>query len=106
VSDTLRIFLRDLEDSGIDLLEYGRREKELHHLEVINKEFRYRYRLKHLTNGRQHYVFPRWHLVGFSYGLSIQDWQFWGSEPTDAFAGDFWYMVEHPWESMPGAWNE
>jgi hypothetical protein len=47
-----------------------------------------------------------WHLVGFTYGPSPDDWRFWGSDPTDEFAGDFWHMPENPWGRMPGAWVE
>ncbi|PMD38028.1 hypothetical protein L207DRAFT_584947 [Hyaloscypha variabilis F] len=33
-------------------------------------------------------------LIGFTFGVRIEDWHFWLSEPTDEFAGDFWYMIE------------
>jgi hypothetical protein len=33
-------------------------------------------------------------LIGFEYGRYPLDWYFWFSDHTDAFAGEFWALVE------------
>ncbi|TGO48427.1 hypothetical protein BCON_0240g00060 [Botryotinia convoluta] len=45
-------------------------------------------------------------LVGFNYDSCVEDWNFWFSEPTDQFAGDFWSLIEDPplMNFVPGAW--
>lgn len=95
----LEDFLDDLRASGIDLLEYGKKEKELHNLGIVKQDIEYR------CFDRPGIVTPKWRLTGFTYGPSIQDWQFWGSEPSDEFVGDFWYQIEHPWDFIAGAWT-
>lgn len=61
-----------------------------------------------------------WHFrwIAFTFGPRVEDWNFWYSEPTDEFAGDFWQMIEEVgcWESddeesdsdltIPGAWSD
>lgn len=50
----------------------------------------------------------RFQLLNFQYGRSPTDWKFWWREPSDEFAGDFWWMVEMEsriaMRNVPGAW--
>jgi len=71
---------------------------------IVNRDFKFSYYDR--KDEWNPWVFRKWRLVAFTYGTSIHDWRFWGSETTDIYAGEFWHMMEHPWESMPGAWNE
>ena len=90
----MRIWLEDLQSCGVDLLEYGKKEKELHghYTEVLGD-------CRSYSNG------CTLRLVGFTYGASPEDWKVWFSEPTDEYAGDFWWLVEQPDEKpMPGMW--
>jgi hypothetical protein len=109
VSSLLRVWLSDLLDVGVDLQQYGAEEKLLNLAGSVCNDFD---------------VEDTWvgwssiHLIGFSYGHHPEDWHFWFSDPTDDFAGDFWYLVEDPafWESgeggndvdhtIPGSWTE
>jgi len=84
---------------------------QLHNQQAVDKTFRYTFwPTDSRTMTRQGAGIASaeatWDLIGFSYGPSPGDWQFWGSQPTDVFAGDFWKMMESPWERMPGAWGE
>jgi hypothetical protein len=109
IEETLiKTFLKDLEASGIDIDTYGRREKEIHDTQLIQRDFPYYFNCKpwHQMRKPLRCTVTTWHLVGFTYGPSPDDWCFWGSDPTDVFAGDFWHMLENPWERMPGAWVE
>lgn len=99
---TVRIYLHNLKEAGVDLVSYGRKEKKLHR-QLTWKPF-VCYGLWDAIDSPtiEH------DLVGFTYGPSPDDWTVWLSEPTDVFAGDFWTMIESPWEPerMPGAWIE
>lgn len=54
----------------------------------------------------------KFHILGFSYGLTVEDWKFWFSEPTDYLAGKFWAMIEKSPGyrgshcTIPGSWPE
>lgn len=88
----IKLWLEDLELCGIDLCEYGRKEKDLFDQSRVSREF--------IT-----YDGHTFHLVNFTFGASPSDWQFYFLEPTDEFAGDFWSLVEEPEEKvMPGMW--
>lgn len=104
-------WLSDLYDGGIDLLLYGRNEKQ-HFRDpsclpegVTNAYFSMSY--EHIWLGKPVY---RYHvrLINFHYGRLPTDWRFWWSEPSDEFAGDFWCLVESDSQeaamSVPGAW--
>jgi hypothetical protein len=87
----VRAWLELLQNTGVDLTEYGEKEKHLHDIGRVNKLFidtEYQVRL-----------------ISFTYGPSPDDWEFCFVELDDYFA-DFWYMVDHPEAGMPGAWDE
>lgn len=85
----LKLWLEDLEVSGIDLLEYGKKEREMHGQLQIR--------------GHPGY-FLDGHLIDFTYGASPDDWRLLLSEPTDSYAQQFWEMVEPPELTIPGEW--
>jgi hypothetical protein len=93
-----------LQTSGIDLVNYGEKEKELHDKLLVDKTFSYDFFPRKCQDGICDSSSATWRLIGFTYGPSPEDWQIWGSLPTDDFVGDFWYMVEDTDEEMPGAW--
>jgi hypothetical protein len=88
----VRKFLQVLHRSGVDLLAYGATEKQVHEDGYLRFES---YRGSPVLKDR---------LIGFKYGASVDDWHIWVDLPIYQFAEDFWYMVENPWERIPGAW--
>ncbi|ETS76745.1 hypothetical protein PFICI_12132 [Pestalotiopsis fici W106-1] len=98
----LQAWLKMLQSSGVDLMRYGERETELVGIETFARQFEMQ------TDS----VGCWWHdpvgieLIGFQYGPEVEDWKLWWSEPTDVFAGDFWKLIEPPYQPIPGAWVE
>lgn len=102
------MWLNMLRDCGVDLIEYGRQEKQ---------------RLDDQQYGRDFLIFRDvwwderdetdngWfevRLISFKYGSQPADWELWWSEPTDELVGDFWREVEpEEWTlNIPGSWVE
>lgn len=103
----LQMWLKILQECGIDLSEYGRQEirrlkdqedggvfniyrdvwGENPYMQTLNGKFELR-------------------LIGFEYGNQPEDWKLWWSEPTDSLVGDFWKEVEPEPLCMPGSWDE
>jgi hypothetical protein len=77
-------WLRDLDTACIDLKKYGSAEKDLHLRGLVNNTFAF-----NKYSGRR----GEFRLI-FTYGSCHDNWNFWFSEETDPFAGDFWDMVE------------
>ncbi|MCJ1382157.1 hypothetical protein MMC17_005269 [Xylographa soralifera] len=90
----LKIWLEELAACGVDLQEYGEKEKAIHHSIPMVKEFR-------TSTNRDEYV---WHLSSFTFGPSPDDWYLWESEHTDNFVGEFWSIVDPPELIIPGNW--
>jgi len=79
-------------DAGVNLVDYGCREKLIWQNGNITKEWPITLRVR---------------LIGFEYGPSPSDWKIWQNEPTDIFAGEFWRTMERGEvreELMPGTW--
>jgi hypothetical protein len=99
ISQILDMWLFDLHEIGVDLAQYGAKEKALHLTGMVNNVAICRCREE-----------MRLELVGLSYGPSVADWHFWFSETTSAFASDFWALVEGPLDvadlelPIPGSW--
>lgn len=91
----IRSWLRDLQDVGVDLRDFGEAE------ERIFKDLGGVRRLDSFVADSIGSV----QLIGFSHGISPEDWGVWISEPTDEFVGDFWAMIERRME-MPGGWMD
>lgn len=102
------MWLTILQECGIDLVEYGKQEKQW----LDNKESGCDFRIfrdvwwddRHETPNGQFEV----RLISFKYGSSPGDWKLWWSEPTDELVGDFWREMELEERSLyiPGSWVE
>jgi hypothetical protein len=90
-----------LSDSGVDLMEYGQRERLTWNTIDISMEPPPSYEW---DSEDYCYYFGRRRLISFDYGPSPKDWILWENEPTDEFAGDFWLMLDRKEEIMPGTW--
>jgi hypothetical protein len=84
----------DLKDAGVDLEDFGRREKEAWNSDDVEREWT-RTSWAHDWDGRC------WTLIGFSYGPYPEDWSVWIYDWNNS-STDFWNLVERPVESMPG----
>jgi len=100
LSCILYTWIYELNASGIDLQQYGEMETALGLKDKVNLSRRF---------GRRE---EKFHIFGFSYGLTVEDWKFWFSEPTDYLAGKFWAMIEknpsyiHSRYIIPGSWQK
>lgn len=92
------MWLEDLVASGVDLVEYGRKEKEILDLSSTTKCATFS------LDCDLRYGGGVWHIVNFDFGAAPSDWHIWWAEPTDFLAGEFWAMIESPEEFMPGSW--
>jgi hypothetical protein len=102
------MWLELLYDTGIDLIDYGRKEKELRlegrtdsdcWFSVAPRKF-YEHPLDFRANVEKKYS------ISFEFGPRPSDWHFWIIEEMDNFLEEFWDMVDHPERAMPGAWDE
>ena len=106
---TLRIWLYQLYQSGIDLLAYGETE---HHAFCNGTYLRSVSRTgEPLDWEPQEWNLSRNHstmrLISFSFGPRPEDWKFNWIEPVmNEWSRQFWEMVDHPEWAMPGAWDE
>ena len=99
--DIERILLCWLEDvvyAGLDLLEYGRREKQL----FLEKGHAYRGHAVGWGCYREVY----WRLEDFTYGSDPKDWRFHWGLGCEELAGRFWKTMDNPPLHIPGAWVE
>jgi len=92
------LWLTVLANSGIDLLEYGRKEKLAYNCEypsIYSPAWDYR-------------SWPRRKVFSFtfSYGSRPQDWRFWLIPTMDNSFREFWDMVEHPERATPGYFDD
>jgi hypothetical protein len=104
IEKLVQLYLHVLQNSRIDIVSYGQKEKELHDKPLVDKDFSYDFSPKNLHGAICRSASATWRLIGFTYGPSPEDWQIWGSLPTDDFLGEFWYMVENIREAMSGSW--
>ena len=94
------LWLTALEASGVDLYEYGRRERMLLGDRETSRDFPFPWD-GHSLMKEERTV----RLFSFAYGPSPNDWHFYFSEPTDFLAGEFWSLIEGPEDQpMPGMW--
>lgn len=100
------IWLNLLASTGTDLVQYGRREKQLHLESPVNVELATRCYPRGLSEKPSVFYFR---LANFTYGPLPGDWKFYFVQewciPNDSLV-EFWDMVEHPERAMPGAWND
>jgi hypothetical protein len=102
--EPIRVWLEQLVEAGVDLIEYGRKESGLHLKHRVKKQWDYVDSFKESpTYGLTIFTLR---LISFTYGPSPGDWQFWFTEEMDFSFLEFWHMVDHPEQGIPGAWNE
>jgi hypothetical protein len=95
-----------LYEAGIDLSEYGRKEKELHRDGQVKPHFwSTRGGRGYFRYGELRVMFKHFSII-FKYGPKPSDWQFWLIEEMDNWFLEFWDMLDHPERAMPGAWDE
>lgn len=92
----MQSWIRDLKDAGGDLQGFGRREKKGWITDGVEREWS---RLSCAQDWNGHC----WKLVGFEYGPRPEDWSVWIYD-WNKFFTDFWNLVEHSVELMPGTW--
>ncbi|KAF6809872.1 hypothetical protein CMUS01_13596 [Colletotrichum musicola] len=123
----LRRWLTDLQDAGVDLLEYGRREALVqrslcpevkgafdsdaivrsrcmlrHELQEASKESWMKHVDVSFERGDRHWAPIR--VVALDYGACPEDWRIRWVVESEAFAGQFWEAVEAPTAVLPGSW--
>jgi len=95
------VWLKQLQLSGVDLLDYGREEMSLHLENELKREFEYATWKKEQVK-----VIKRERLISFTYGPEPEDWDFWFAPIMDKSFAQFWEMIEHPERKVPGAWDD
>jgi hypothetical protein len=101
-NSSLRIWLGDLQNSGVNLRSFGKAQERLFKELGVSVEFRGRFH--GLTEEMDRILNTSVRLIGFSHGPSPEDWALWVSEPSDYYVGEFWLMTERRIE-MPGGWS-
>ncbi|KAJ9150296.1 hypothetical protein NKR23_g3788 [Pleurostoma richardsiae] len=100
----LELWLGILKEGGVDLVEYGTKEKEIlqHQRSDDNgcPAALVRLRIGDSSSIRWSYV------RDFSFGPNPEDWSLCWDEYYEIIAGEFWDMVEGPITLMPGSWKE
>ena len=95
----LRAWVTELEEAGVNLLEYG----ELEHGILIKNPTPYE-AMKWTWSTIPKIWRARCRIISFSYAREISGWSIWFSWPLDEWAGEFWNWVENPELFMPGSW--
>jgi hypothetical protein len=103
-NEPLRLWLRLLKDTGIDLVRYGQEEKQILQRKCTRREESYNGYFKESDGWyvRTH----RLRLINFMYGPEPEDWKFWLAPVMRTDFLEFWDMVDHPERAMPGAWED
>lgn len=102
----LSTWLKQLKDSGVDLVRYGKEERDILESPEVRREFRYKESF-HLPNTHhRRFHTSKLRLINFTYGLELEDWNFWFAPVMEDYFIQFWEMVDHPEWAMPGAWEE
>ncbi|KAF6827915.1 hypothetical protein CPLU01_08841 [Colletotrichum plurivorum] len=123
----LRRWLGDLQNAGVDLLEYSRREVLVqrflspkvkgafdseaitrsrcvlrHELQEASKESWMKHVDVSFERGDKYWAPIR--IIALEYGACPEDWRIRWVVESEAFAGQFWRAVEAPTAVMPGSW--
>lgn len=103
---TVYRWLEDLQTTGIDLCEFGKKEKSFRQDYTYRKEFGI---MLPYNGEHRHDWLGAIRLINFEYGDTTARWKFWWSEMTDEFAGEFWSLVEDEDDELvfpriPGSW--
>ncbi len=105
----LQLWLLTLQQTGVDILQYGIKERHLHHSGLVCKDFSRRQRTVKVgghgkTTQAVNSSYGTLRLIAIEPAALPADWRLWWSEPTDEFAGEFWGMCERVTPTTPGAW--
>jgi hypothetical protein len=100
------LWLRVLENAGIDLEEYGHKEKLLYQKGLVRNICCFKVANRLMWNSGTAMDTWRIYSVIFRYGPTPSDWKFWLIEQMDDGFSEFWDMVDHPERAMPGYWDE
>lgn len=95
-NEDFRWWLRSLQNAGVDLRSLGKTEAKI--LRNLGGPREYNISRPHFTHDKSI------RFIGFSHGPLPEDWEVWVSEGSDAFAGEFWEMIERRIE-IPGGWS-
>ncbi|KAF9876749.1 hypothetical protein CkaCkLH20_05595 [Colletotrichum karsti] len=104
---TLRSWLSELNECGIDLLKYGMREKEV--FASSQGTFDADSVARHQRWMKNEWCRPELRsvsirLTALTYGSEITDWRVWWAPEYEVLAAEFWEAVDNPPEIMPGSW--
>lgn len=107
---SVRIWLGILQECGIDLLGYGRQERQRMKNQESGWVFNIWRDVWHESRFYRTYIHPNSkfevRLISFEYGRQPGDWKLWWSEPTDGLVGDFWKEMESDAFCIPGSWEQ
>jgi hypothetical protein len=106
---TVFLWLRVLESAGIDLEEYGRKEKAIYQKGLVRNTYEYWFpppEREQPASGDIEDPINMIYSFTFVYGPTPTDWKFWLIEQMDDSFSEFWDMVDHPERAMPGYWDE
>jgi hypothetical protein len=99
------LWLRVLENAGIDLEEYGYEEKLLYQKGLVRNICCFNVADRPKWNSGTAMTWTIYSVI-FRYGPTPPDWKFWLIEQMDDSFWEFWDMVDHPERAMPGYWDE
>jgi hypothetical protein len=104
---TVVLWLRVLESAGIDLEQYGQKEKLIYQKGLAENIYWFTLVQKE-TGADTKEPIRRYVMYSFTfiYGPTAADWKFWLIEQMDDSFWEFWDMVDHPERAMPGYWDE
>jgi hypothetical protein len=100
------LWLRVLENAGIDLEEYGLEEKLQYQKGLVENICVFKVADRPKWNSGIAIPTMTIYSVLFRYGPTPSDWKFWLIEQMDDGFSEFWDMVDHPERAMPGYWDE
>jgi hypothetical protein len=101
------LWLRVLARAGIDIEEYGRKEKLVYQKGLTGNFYRFQLAsIKKWDSGIIDEPILTIYSITFIYGPRPTDWKFWLIEQMDDSFLEFWDMVDHPERAMPGYWDE
>lgn len=103
---TIQFWVSELQLAGVDLAEYGAKEKSLHMSGVIDLELSIYVGLENSGPAYDpdlgEYLLFR--ILSLKFGPRPEEWKLWVSNPVDELAWEFWELVERGEQVMPGTW--
>ncbi|KAJ5832506.1 hypothetical protein N7474_000817 [Penicillium riverlandense] len=102
----IQLWASELQFAGVDLANYGAKEKALYTFGVVNPDVYIYVGLEKSGPGHDPETgeFLRFHFLSLEYGPRPEDWKLWASNPVDEMVWEFWEMIERGEQVMPGTW--